>query len=261
MSTQNPQDLQEQIDDYLQGSHPDPAAFEQALAQDPQLRQEMEATRLALAAISVQEDYVLKQRLRSLDESRSVTTPVAETQTTAKVVPLEPRRRRTWIRYAAVAAVVCLLAGYFLLRPAPGARLTYALDRVAPYDNIAYTITKGGEPTTEDARASAYVAYEAGDYAAAEAAFGRLADSSPNDAFYLAQSLLAQDKYAAAEARFRDLSTTEDFQLAEEAVFYAAVARLGLGQTDEAVQTLESIGQDGSHPMHRAAVDLLTDLR
>ena len=252
---------QDRIDDYLLGRHPDPEAFERELEQNPQLRQDMEATRLALDAITLGEDQVLKDRLRQLDAQQPLTvqTPVAETQTTAKVIPLQPRRRRTWVRYAAAAAVICLLAGYFLLRPAPGERVNYALSQVEPYDNIAYSITKGANDP--DPRAAAYTAYEAGDYAAAEAAFDRLDGIGVNDEFYLAQSLLAQGKYEAAQSRFLRLSTAADFNLRQEATFYEAVARLGLGQTAEATGVLEAIGNDGNHPMHEAAVALLSRLR
>ena len=262
MNTEDPQD---RIDDYLLGRHPDPEAFERELDQNPQLRQDMEATRLALDAITYSEDQVLKDRLKKLDAQHGNTavqepqTPVAETQTTAKVIPLQPRRRRTWVRYAAAAALVALLAGYFLLRPAPGETLTYALSQVEPYDNIAYSITKGSNDP--DPRAAAYTAYEAGEYAAAEAAFNDLDDIGPNDEFYLAQSLLAQGEYAAAQPRLLRLSTAPDFNLRQEATFYEAVARLGLGQTAEATGVLETIGQDSSHPLHDEAVTLLTNLR
>ena len=245
----NTEDQHERIEDYLLGRLADPVAFERELNQYPELRQEMEATRLALDAITAGEDHALKNRLRKLD---------AKTQTTAKIVPIDRKRRRRWVRYAAAAAVVCLLAGYFLLRPAPGEELSYALSQVEPYDNIAYTITKGAGDG--DARAAAYTAYEAGDYPAAEAAFNRIDSDEAADEFYRAQSQLAQGKYAAAQPTLDRLAALNDFQLAPEAGFYAAVANLGLGQTAEATATLEQIAADAQHPLQAEARDLLERL-
>ena len=258
----NTEDHHDRIEDYLLGRLADPAAFERELNQNPQLRQEMEATRLALDAITLSEDQALKNRLRKLDgdlrTTTTTTTTVAETQTVAKIVPIDRKHRRTWVRYAAAAAVICFLAGYFLLRPAPNERVNYALSQVKPYDNIAYTITKGS--TTDDPRATAYTAYEAGNYPAAEAAFYALEPLDPADEFYLAQSLLAQAKYDAAQPLFDRLATTPDFNLAQEANFYAAVTRLGLGQSAEATGTLEQIANDPQHPMQSEARTLLNDV-
>ncbi len=254
----NTEDQHKRIEDYLLGRLADPVAFERELNQHPELRQDMEATRLALAAITAGEDHALKARLRKLDGDSQAATPVAETQATARIVPIDRRRRRSWVRYAAAAAVVCFLAGYFLLRPAPGQRLEYALSQVQPYDNIAYTITKGA--TGNDPRAAAYTAYEAGDYPAAEAAFNQLATDDTADAFYQAQSQLAQGKYAAAQPILDRLAARTDFQLAPEADFYAAVARLGLGQTADATATLEQIAADTKHPLQSEARNLLERL-
>ncbi|CAH1000815.1 hypothetical protein LEM8419_01898 [Neolewinella maritima] len=250
---------QDRIEEYLLGRSPDPGAFERELRQNPQLRQEMESTRFALDAITAGEDHVLKNRLRKLEDGLSTRTPVADTQTVAKVVPIDRKRRRQWVRYAAAAAVILFLAGYFMLRPAPGERIEYALDQITPYDNIAYSITKGG---TDDAdpRAAAYTAYEAGDYAAAEAAFNALEAPAAPEQFYLAQSLLVQRKYDAALPLLERLATTPDFNLAQESSFYAATARLGLGQPAEATGTLETIAADPAHPMQAEARSLLQAL-
>ncbi|WP_420458638.1 tetratricopeptide repeat protein [Neolewinella sp.] len=254
----NTEDYHERIEDYLLGRLADPVTFERELNQNPELRQEMEATRLALDAITAGEDHALKVRLRKLDGDFQASSTVAETQTTAKIVPIDRRRRRSWVRYAAAAAVVCFLAGYFLLRPAPDQRLEYALSQVQPYDNIAYTITKGA--TGDDPRAAAYTAYEAGNYPRAEAAFNQLDTDDAADDFYRAQSQLAQGKYDAALPTFDRLAARTNFQLAPEADFYAAVARLGLGQTTEATATLEQIAADVQHPLQSEARDLLERL-
>lgn len=251
----NTEDRQDHIDDYLRGRSPDPASFERELNQDPQLQQQMEATRLALDALTAGEDQKIKERLRKL-ETGLHSAPTNKPG--AKIVPLRPRRRRGWLTYAAAAALLLFLAGYLLLRPANLTGPQLAAETFTPYDNIAYTITKGG--TDRDNRGTAYSAYEAGDYAGAAAAFRALTDDRPADRFYLGQSLLAQQEYTEALPIFRNLAARSDFNLSQEAAYYEALTLVGLDRQEEAIDLLKAIGNDDAHPLHDEAVDLLVSL-
>lgn len=251
-------DQQDRIDDYLRGRSTDPAQFERDLEQNPQLREEMEATRLALDAIAVGEDQKLKDRLRKLESELSTAAPNQD-RGGARIVQLKPRKQKRWLPYAAAAAALILLfAGYFLLRPANLTGPQLAEASFTPYDNIAYTITKGGGE--QDNRAAAYIAYEGDDYPAATAAFQQLASEEPADRFYLGQSLLAQQDYATALPIFQDLSEMTDFNLAEEASYYHAIALVGLDRREEAASLLKPIANDDDHPLHNEAVALFGDL-
>ncbi len=248
----NPEDQQNRIDDFLRGRAKDPDQFARDLESDPRLREETDATRLAFDAIRVAEDQQLKDRLRRLEAGLAAPAE-------ATVIPLRPSARRNWLGYVAAAAMILFLLGYFVLRPAPSDAVEYALNTVEPFPNLAYVITKGdGGP--DPVRAAAYTAYESGDYPAAEQQFNALGSEDPNDRFYLAQSLIAQGKYGAARTLFRELSTAADFNLPQEAAFYEAVARLGLGERGEATAALERISAEVDHPMRAEAATLLREL-
>ena len=178
---------QEQIDQYLLGQS-DPAersAFEQRLERDPLLRQQLEDTESAMAAIELFEDDALKNRLRQLDaqfqgNARPLTTAeeppdaTAPSATEAKVVTMRPlkRSRRTLLAYAATL-ILLLGAVYWLIQPGdPLSPQQLALNTFEPYDNIAYTFQRG--EADETAEAAAFRAYEAGDFDKAAYTFLRL---------------------------------------------------------------------------------------
>ena len=254
----NPDDQQDRIDDYLSGRLADPESFERELAANPQLQSDMEATRLALDAIHLGETQRLKERLRKLEAGRApATAPPQE----AKVVPIDRKRSRSWLPLAAAASVLLLVAAFFLLRPAGDNPAVLAMAAYEPYPNIALPITKGGSPEAD--RATAYIAYEQGDFVAAEQAFRDYASAPAErdaDRFYLAQSLLAQEKFAAAAPLFEELAGQTEFNLHEESAYYGALARLGLGERDRAARLLEDITADANHPNYSEAVNLLEEL-
>ena len=258
MNTEDPQD---RIDDYLLGRSADPEQFERDLAEDPQLRADMNATRQALDAITAGEDQALKARLRQLEVGLSTGKTVADPAPStggAKIVSLPPRKRTGWLRYVAAAAVLLLVASYFLLRPAGDAGPQLAAATFTPYANLAYPLTRS--TTQADPRAAAYTAYERGDFSAAQRAFQQLGTRDPADAFYLGQSLLGQQKYSEALPIFRGLATTADFNLAPEAQYYTALALVGLDRQAEATPLLEGITADANHPLYAEATALLARL-
>ena len=251
----NPEDQQDRIDAYLSGRLADAESFERELEANPQLKSDMEATRMALDAIHISETTRLKNRLRQLETNMQAEQREAPQ---AKVVSLKRESRRSWMTYAAAAAVALLFAAFFLLRPGAQNDAVLAMASFEPYDNIAFTITKGG--TDEADRAAAYIAYERGDYATAEQAFQALPAPGNADRFYLAQSLLAQEKFAEAVAVLDQLAGLDDFNLHEESEYYAALARLGLGERDRARTALERITTDANHASYSDAVNLLEEL-
>ena len=256
------EDQQDRIDDYLAGRLADPGAFEREMERDPQLKQEMEATRLALDAIQISEHDRLKARLRSLEAQRPDTAAApaaASAAEPAKVVPIRRSSSRRWLSIAAAVALILFAAIYFLPLSSGSDNVQLALAEVEPLSNMAYTFTKGGEPVDE-ARADAYAAYEKEDYAAATAAFRELPAPPPADRFYLAQSLFAQGDYAAAEPIFTELAALPDFRLAEEAEFYRAAALLGTGNSVDARALLSRIADTDGHASRAEARALLEKL-
>ena len=253
----NPEDQQDRIDDYLSGRLADAESFERELAANPQLQSDMEATRMALDAIHLSETDRLKDRLRGLEAGLQTGQAPAQ----AKVVSINRNRNRSWMGYAAAASVLLLVAAFFVLRPGTPDNAALAMANFEPYANLAMPITKGGSSQAD--RAAAYIAYERGDFPAAETAF-RAYDSAPAeeaaDRFYLAQTLLAQEKFSEASPIFTELAANRDFQLRQESEYYGALSQLGLGERDRARIALERISADANHEMYTEAVRLLDEL-
>lgn len=256
MSTESRQD---KIDEYLlgAGSAADRSAFEAELALDDELRTQFEDTQNAMAAIEIFEDANLKARLQNLETELSTATASAPKQE-AKVVAMKPKAKtnRTWMAIAA-SLLLLLTAGWFLMRQptmVPGGEL--AMNNFEPYDNIAYTFERG---TSDDSiEASAFRAYEAGDYASAEMNFDKI-PATEIRSFYKAQSLLAQRKFSEAETIFQKLSVTENpFQA--ESQYYRALSLVGLERADEARTLLQSITADEKHVSFAEARRLLDQL-
>ncbi|MEM9258984.1 MAG: hypothetical protein AAGA62_05020, partial [Bacteroidota bacterium] len=132
-----------------------------------------------------------------------------------------------------------------------GAQL--AMANFEPYPNIAYQLERSAPNNSPEE--TAFQAYEAGDYQAAATAFLDL-PASPVGKFYLGQSYLALEEFAAAEAQFAALAVSE-FNLAPESSYYLALARVGQGKLVEAKEGLEAIVQNESHPSYTEAKALL----
>ena len=242
---------QDRIDDYLLGRAPGQRdAFERDLAQDEDLRRRLEETELARQAIEIGEDDRLKARLREVEKTFT-SSPAAPPQ--SKEARLRPLRR-----YLALAAALLLLltAGWFLLDRQEAPEDLFALADFTPYPNIAYSITKG---ENEDAEAAAYVAYENGDYETAIVEF-TLLPGTQGQRFYLGQSLLATERFAQATEVFLPLATDRSFNLRQESEYYLALARLGTGATQVALDRLSAIAQTAGHPMAAEANALLLRL-
>jgi hypothetical protein len=249
------EDQQNRIDDYLRGRSDDPEAFERELSEDPQLAQDMEATRLALNAIELREELQLKDRLRRVEAQMGagrISSPTPE----AKVVPLKRRKagRQRWFAYAAAAALLLFVAGYFLLRPV-GTPAQLALAEVEAYDNITSGTTRGA--ADDETRAAAYAAYDAENFTEARDLFMQVGAEDPVDAFYYAQTLLQVQAYGDARDLFDRLAATSDFSLAEESAYYAAAARLGVNDLAAATEQLRAIAETEGHASQREARELL----
>ena len=270
----NPKEArQERIDQYLLGQSPpaERTAFEQLLEQDPELRQQLADTETAMAAVEIFEDDFLKDRLRDLDQQfqggedapvtinespeEATTAPARE----AKVVNMRPlkRNRRTLLVYAA-SLLLLLGAAYWILQPGDSlSARQLAINTFEPYDNIVNKPTRGeGDETAE---ATAYLAYDAGDFKKAVYALQRL-EQTPVNQFYLAQSLFAEQDFRAAEELFVVLSNTENpFQA--ESRYYWALTEATLENVPDAKQLLRNFLLDfPDNDLAPQAKELLEDL-
>ncbi|MEM1358368.1 MAG: hypothetical protein AAGF89_09225 [Bacteroidota bacterium] len=258
MSSDNKQN---RIDDYLlnRASAQGRREFEEEVSRNAELSNDLADTELALAAIELAEDRALKARLQQLEESisskKTSAAPAAGAPQEAKVTKLKPRLSRN--RWLAIAASLLLLlaVGWWALQPVNGGNsgAQLAMANFEPYPNIAYQLERGSPNNSPEE--AAFLAYEAGDFQAASAAFLDLPASSVGK-FYLGQSYLAIEEFAAAEAQFVTLAASE-FNLAPESSYYLALARLGQGKVSAAKEDLEAIVKNENHPSYTKAKALL----
>lgn len=258
MSSDNKQN---RIDDYLlnRASDQDRREFEEEISRNAELSNELADTELALAAIELAEDRALKARLQQLEGSlSSKKTSVASTTDApqeAKITQLKPRSSRN--RWLAIAASLLLLlaVGWWAVQPSGGVNnnAQLAMANFEPYPNIAYQLERSAPNNSPEE--VAFLAYEAGDFQKASAAFLDL-PASPVSKFYLGQSYLALEEFAAAAAQFAALAASE-FNLAPESSYYLALSQLGQGKLPEAKKGLEAIVQNENHPSYLEAKALL----
>lgn len=248
------EERQEKIDDYLLGriSPANRKDLERTLADNPEWQAQLDETRLAMQALEQEEDRALKARLQALEAdlrqnpAGAANTPSAETP----VVALPARR---WWLGIAAAVLLLLAAGWFVWQPSTPDYATPRLLAEAtfePYENLAGTL-RG-----DAADAAAFAAYDAGQYAAAATAFAAL-PPTPVRRFYQAQSLLAEQQYAAAASLLQEL-TSADFGLQAESTYFLALAHLGVGDVRAARRLLEQLLlPDAAHPDRQAVEELL----
>lgn len=259
-------DRQKRIDRYLNNrlESNERAEFEEEVSRNAALSGQLADTEMAVAAIEMAEDQSLKVRLQKLDAATfsgdqvggSPAEPVTGNDAQTKVVSLKARRAPRLLLGIAAAILLLLAAGWFLLQPdgfASPAALAMATHK--PYENITNGTVRGDNT---DPAASAFRAYDAGDYASAAGAFADLPPTAVHK-FYLGQSLLATGKFADAAAQFTDL-TKADFGLQQEAEYFLALARLGAGDTTRATELLTTIAAADNHPMQEKADRLLAQI-
>lgn len=260
------EESQKRIDDYLLGrtSREDRLAFEEDTRQDTEIGEQIADTELAMAAIELAEDEAMKARLQGLESKLRQETPTAATTTAstpeAKVVNMKARKRSRMNLFGIAAALLLLLAaGWWIMQPggfdSPG---QLAMANFEPYPNIAYQIERSGGDA--DPEKDAYIAYEAGNFKIAREAFEALPATAVNK-FYLGQSLLGEQNFAAAATTFREIVNADVFNLRQESEYYLALALAGQGETEQAIAELNTIVAETGHPSLKEAQALLEDLQ
>lgn len=268
--------LQDRIDGHLLGrtSREERLELEEEITRNPELSQGLAETERALAAIELAEDARLKARLQALEAklaaapaaaseaaNEAIITPLngQQANTQARVRHLRQNRKGTLNLLGYAAALLLVLAvGWWALQTGAGLNPEQlAMESFEPYDNIATGTVRGEEDSSPEA--AAFTDYDAGNYAAAAAKFDALPATDVTN-FYLAQSLLAQQEFAAATAILVPLSENPDFALAPEAAYYAALGRLGMGETVAAKEALTLMAATASHPFADAARKVLEKL-
>ena len=240
------------IDDYLLGrlETGERVAFENAVKSNPELRQELEESRLLMEGIGAAARAGLKERLGALDRS----------------VPYQKRRSNAFMRrrFAIAAAVLLLLVpGYFIAE----SFLSVNTEAVFNEHFEPYPVLESGQvrgSADETALSEGLRAYQDANHVEAIAAFERHAGESGNHSvanFYRALSHLAIGEASEALPLLEKLSADEGFAMCEQAAFYRALALLKMERTDEARDALRSLSATAQDPaIRRRALEVSSDL-
>lgn len=243
----------ENIEDYLTGnlSAEDREAFEKALEDQPELKQELALYQeiegvLAADAQHEKENAAVQETLTSLSKQY-----FSEEKKEAKVITLQ---RSQWIRRIAVAAAIVLVIVFAWPYLQPAGVPQYA--DLADHPTASFTEMGGAETLLPQAEQ----AFNSGDFAGAiEPLQTYLLDNDGNTQawFYLGISLLETGAHDQAETLFKQISTL-DSAYKTEAVWYLALTALKKGELDNCKKYLEQIPEGSSH--YQEAQDALKRL-
>ena len=199
--------------------------FEEALQNDPDLKEEVEHYKAVKKGVEASEKEALKKRLVKLEAG----------------LPKATKRRMTWYGSRVAAAIILLLLPlYFILSNLNevNSQELFA-DYFEPYPVLANGTVRGDaadDPLSEGIRA-----YQGGNYIMAITKLEAQSKDSKNGSFYLALSYMANDDASRAIPLLRDLTEDESFQLKEQATWYLGLAFLKNGEPDKARRVLQSL--------------------
>lgn len=243
----------EHIEDYLSGnlSEDDKEAFEKALSEKPELReelalyQEIEET-LAADAQHEKENAAVRETLTSISKDY-----FEKEQKEAKVLVIQ---RSQWMRRIAIAAAVVLVIVFAWPYLKPAGVPQYA--DLADHPTASFTEMGG----TETLLPQAEKAFNSGDYAAAIQPLQTYLMENDQDTqvwFYLGISLLETGAHDQAETLFKQISTL-DSAYKTEAIWYLALTALKKGDMESCKKYLLEIPQGSGH--YEAARNVLKRL-
>lgn len=216
-----------QIERYLQGemSEAEKVQFEQLIAQDPELGEEVSFQLGVQKALWNEDENSFRSELNRLEKDQKANL----------------QRRRLWMAAASIALLACI-AGLWLFLPKDQNELFQAY--FSPQPNIYQPITRSaGESSTLN---QGLIAYEKGDWKEALRHFSDV-DKSEKPEFvilYEGNCLLALGDFSMAKQALDPLLTSQDGTLRHRAGWYWALAQLNLGQKKEAKSQLEQLTEE-----------------
>ena len=239
----------EQIERYLRHemSEEERSNFEQSLETDASLR----------------EAFAFHQELHSrLGDTKRA--EVEKTALEAQANYLAAQKKKTITRYLfpAVAAVAAMLILFFVLyTPAPDHDYqTIAMNYADPYPAPTFRSEASKETTLfEEAMAE----YRARKYDKTVIALKQLSKSDPEYTqaqFYIGISLVLSAEYKQATEVLDEYLTEEKAENTDVALWYKALALLGLENTEEAMQILHTLSLQGKGRVKTQAEQLLKEL-
>ena len=213
-----PKDRFETIEAFLMGTmEPDARQrFQQELAADAQLHAEME----------LQRDNTLAVELAGL--TRTLQSISAEHR--EEVAATAGRPWTTYLKYAAMVALLAIGAVWWLARP-PESERVYA-EYYVQDPGLPVPMSAVKDPVFQDAM----VAYKLGEFAEARSKWGGLLQAEPNNdtlRFYIANTYLAQGDAKAAIPLFQNIAEVPGSAFHNNARWYLFLALLHEGRLNE----------------------------
>lgn len=238
---------QENILSYLRGelSEAEKLEFEQRLKSDPDLSAELARQQQSWQLLG---DIAARQ-----EQKAEIGSWIAEAAAAAPAAKV--RRFSPMMRYAAVAAAIIILAAIgYLLRPQSVA----VEDLYADY-YLAYTPsqTMGDGNLTDSLYQQGVKAFKEKKYDAAITELEQITSETSKYAearMLIAASYMQQEKYAEAIPYFEEAAQSPN--LADEAVWYQALAYMMNGETEEAKSLFKKIAASQGYK-HQEAASLL----
>lgn len=227
--------------------------FEQQLASDTKLAEELALHRDAVGGIGLDGSLALKKRLQAVEAELAGPAPAA--------VDMKQTNRRfltTWIAVAASLLTVVLLGYLFLIPPTSPEDLYVAYHE--PFPNLINPAQRSVEVTEETVLERAVRAYDAQQYEEALALFAQSdALSTPGYTFYYAASYLESGQPKRAIPLFERVVQNEAGLFNEPGQWYLALAYLKADTPEAARPYLQKLVEQKGDYTEKAA-SLLDEL-
>ena len=253
----------ERIDRYVAGSlsAEEAQAFETALAQDHELHQEYEASKMVR---TLARDYGLREEIKSIrrvmrqELGDEVTTEsIAETPTTLGTTTSEPDNVRPLFRpvsaYAGriAAGVAILLVGFLAFQYGTLSGDDLYAEKVMPYQIAASRSAEVPDATPENRLEQQYRSQQFGE---ATATYEQMSDPSLMAMFLAGNAYLREEQTDQAIEAFNKIVVINGSQginrFEEDAQYYLALSYLKADRIEDALPLLKEINANPEHSYH-----------
>lgn len=209
------------------------SGFEQRMASDPELQQEVQLQRQLLAIVEV----------------GSFTQPELASGTPVKSLTIAKSRFKPWL--AAAAVLVLVAAVWFLYQPSNNPQ-TLANHYFQPDPGLPVTMSSTHQYQFYDGM----VSYKEADYEKALSIWKELSTTAPSDTlqYYMGLAQLNHDQYTEAIKQLQPLAQGSG-NWKHKAAWYLSIAYLRLNKVPEAIKWLQTI------PNNNEAKELLNQLK
>jgi predicted Zn-dependent protease len=222
------------IQDYVHGhlNEVDHKAFEQKLATDASLRNEVEEYKNLQKSIQIAERKSLKERLQQLDQQDTAND-------STQIEPFIKRLRPYLLPLAAASVIFIALIGKDYFFSSVSDDDLYATF-YSSYPNTLQPITRGTEKP--NAETKAFIAYESGDYKTASDLFKKILKSKtdPDLKFYYSMSLLNSGNDKKALPLLNELKKDSTLYI-PQTYWYAALIELKNGNKQRSKELIDSL--------------------